>query len=64
MRKINSTKHKLLQVKEYIAEAYVSGTSLREVADSYQTSVGSIRALLIEMGIPLRKPGRPKKEVC
>jgi hypothetical protein len=36
------------------------GQSLRYLAEIYNTSAGSIRALLIELGVELKSPGRPK----
>lgn len=62
MKKISNTKRELLRCKKNIIWAYIKGSSLRVLAVDYDTSVGSIRALLIEEGIPRRPIGRHKKE--
>ena len=61
MRQLTDTKRRLLQSATEIKLGYVAlGQSLRHLADVYDTSAGSIRALLIELGVELRSPGRPK----
>ncbi len=61
MRKLTDTKRRLLQSATEIKLGYVAqGQSLRYLAEIYDTSAGSIRVLLIELGVPLRSPGRPK----
>jgi len=62
MKRLSENKRMLLSLKGYIIEAYNLGTSLREIAKAYESSPGSIRNLLIEEGITMRKVGRPKKE--
>lgn len=63
MYKLTDKKKHLLQMKDNIILAYTWGNlSLREVAKIYETSPGSIRALLIEEGIKMRERGRRKKE--
>jgi hypothetical protein len=61
MRKLTDTKRRLLQSATEIKLGYVAqGQSLRYLAEVYDTSVTSIKALLIELGVELRSPGRPK----
>ncbi len=61
MRKLTDTKRRLLQSAKEIELGYVAqGQSLRYLAVIYGTSAGSIRGLLIENGVALRDPGRPK----
>jgi hypothetical protein len=62
MRKLSDKKRELLMIKQHIIAAYGSNWSLRDLAKAYDTSVGSIRNLLIEEGVTLRKQGRQKKE--
>ena len=50
---------KLLNNKEEIVTAYVlQGKSLREIADFYSVSSGSIRSVLKKADVTLRKRGR------
>jgi len=50
---------KLLGNKEEIVTAYViQGQSLREIADFYSVSSGSIRSVLKKADVTLRKRGR------
>ena len=61
MRRLTDAKRRLLQSATEIKLGYVAlGQSLRHLAEVYNTSAGSIRALLIENGVELRSPGRPK----
>jgi hypothetical protein len=61
MRKLTDTKRRLLQSATEIKLGYLAnGQSLRYLAEIYDTSAGSIRALLIELGVELKSPGRPK----
>jgi hypothetical protein len=60
--KLTATKRRLLQDAEYIKAGYAQGQSLRYLAEVYNTSAGSIRALLIEEGVELRARGRQRKE--
>jgi hypothetical protein len=61
MRRLTDTKRRLLQSATEIKLGYVAQSqSLRYLAEIYDTSAGSIRALLIELGVELRGPGRPK----
>jgi len=61
MKKLSDTKQRLLSMSQYIVEGYNAGDTLRHLAQVYETSTGSIRALLIEEGVQMRKVGRPKK---
>lgn len=61
MNRVTDTKRRLIQSATEIKLGYVAqGQSLRYLAEIYDTSAGSIRALLIEQGVELRNPGRPK----
>ena len=62
MRKLSDKKRELLMIKQHIIAAYETNWSLRDLAKMYDTSVGSIRNLLIEEGVTLRKQGRQKKK--
>ena len=62
MKRLSENKKRLLSLKYYIMAAYDSGMSLRYLAHAYESSPGSIRNLLIEEGVTMRKVGRPKKE--
>ena len=62
MKRLSENKKRLLSLKGYIITAYESGCSLRYLAEAYESSPGSIRNLLIEEGVTMRKVGRPKKE--
>jgi hypothetical protein len=62
MRKLSDKKRELLMIKQHIITGYESNWSLRDLAKAYDSSVGSIRNLLIEEGVTLRKQGRQKKE--
>ena len=62
MYKIGKTKLRLLQVQEQISTAYRNGWTIRNLAVAHDTSPGLVRTVLIESGVPLRKPGRRKGE--
>ncbi len=62
MRKLSDKKRELLILKDHVISAYEENYSLRDLAKLYDTSVGSIRNLLIEEGVTLKKQGRRKKE--
>ncbi len=62
MYRLTDKKRELLQVKDQITLAYTNGWSLRDLAEAYHTSPGSIRTLLIEEGVTMRSRGRRKKE--
>ena len=62
MKRLSDNKRRLLSLKHYITTAYEQGMSLRYLAHAYDSSPGSIRNLLIEEGITMRRVGRPKKE--
>lgn len=54
-RKIELTKEQL----KAMADQYVTGASLREVAQKYDMSVSAVRRKLIDQGVTLRPKGRP-----
>jgi len=61
MRQLTNTKRRLLQSATEIKLGYVTlGQSLKHLAGVYNTSPGSIKAILLEQGVELRGPGRPK----
>jgi len=62
MRKLSDTKQRLLSMSQFIVAGYNAGATLRELATLYETSTGSIRSLLIEEGVEMRKVGRRHKE--
>jgi IS30 family transposase len=62
MEKFTDTRIRLLQVKEQLATAYKNGWSLREIAKVHNTAPSTIRALLIEEGVEMRKTGKRVKE--
>jgi hypothetical protein len=62
MKRFGPKRMELNQVKPQIVKSYKSGFSLRQIAVAHDTSAGSIRSLLIENGVKLRKPGRSRKE--
>jgi hypothetical protein len=62
MKRYGPRRVELNQVKSQIVKSYKSGFSLRQIAESHDTSHGSIRALLIEEGVKMRNPGRHRKE--
>jgi hypothetical protein len=49
-------------MKPHLVKAYGAGHSLRIIAEWHGTSAGTIRSILIEEGVPMRKPGRRRKE--
>ncbi len=61
-RKISNKKRALLQLKEQIVGSYQGGGSLKQVADWFDSSVGTIRSILVAEGVELRPQGRQKKE--
>jgi hypothetical protein len=63
MKRSTEVKRKLAAVGSYITDAYEAGGSIRELAEAYTTSPGSIRNFLIAEGVQLRSRGRRKKEV-
>ena len=64
MKRLSANKKRLLAFKRYIIAGYMAGCSLRYLAKAYDSSPGSIRNLLIEEGVMMRKVGRPKKGKC
>lgn len=61
MQRFGPVRIRLNQVKAQIVKAYNSGFSLRQIAYGHDTSPGSIRSLLIEAGVKMRKSGRRNK---
>ena len=59
---VSKVKATLLPLREHIAEGYRNGNSLKTLALAYNASIGSIRKLLKEEGVQMRKIGRPRKE--
>lgn len=51
-------KSKLTAAQEQVREAYLNGVTLREIADVHGVSSGTVRNVLIEMGVNLRRRGR------
>lgn len=49
---------KLTTAREQIKEAYINGATLQDIADLHSASVGTVRNLLKEMGVELRRRGR------
>jgi hypothetical protein len=49
-------------MKTQLKKSYKAGYSLREIARWHDTSAGTIRSILIEEGIQMRKPGRSRKD--
>jgi len=52
---------KLATAREEVREAYRNGATLRQIAEVYSVSSGTVRHALIEMGETLRSRGRRKK---
>ena len=58
---VTEKKLRLLQSAKEIRLGYeAQGQSLRYLAEIYDTSQGSIRLLLLELGVKLRGPGRQR----
>jgi hypothetical protein len=62
MKRYGPVRIRLNQVKAQIVKAYTNGFSLRQIAYGHDTSAGSIRSLLIEAGVTMRKSGRLRKD--
>ena len=45
-----------------VKEAYMRGATLKEIADVYNCSPGTVRICLKKNDVPLRRPGRRRKE--
>lgn len=43
-----------------VAESYAAGASLAEIKGAFGISSGTIRAVVVRNGVPLRPVGRPK----
>ena len=46
-----------------IESSYLGGVSLKKLGVEYDCSAGTIRAVLIDRGVTIRKPGRPRKAI-
>ena len=62
MKRLSRKRIELNKMKEHLVKAYETGHSLRTIAFWHGTSAGSIRNVLIESGVNMRKPGRSRKE--
>jgi hypothetical protein len=49
-----------LERNESIREAYFAGASLQECGDAHGLTLEGARQVLIRLGIPLRRRGRPR----
>ena len=58
MRKLSHKRQVLLQHKDAMVNAYNKGGSLRDLALWYDTSIYSVRSILLEEGVPLKPRGR------
>jgi hypothetical protein len=47
--------------REPVAEAYRNGATLRQIGEVYGVSPGTVRNVLIEMGVEMRPRGRRKR---
>ena len=56
------TRKKLMDLREVILEAYASGSTLRELAEIYNCTPGTVWRRLHEWGAPIRPKG-PRKKV-
>jgi transposase len=54
-------KNKLSTVRPQVQEAYRNGATLRQIAEVYGVSAGTVRNVLVEMGELMRARGRRKK---
>jgi hypothetical protein len=57
----NRLKNKLATAREQVREAYLNGATLREIGEVHGVSAGTVRNVLIEIGVELRPRGRRKK---
>jgi hypothetical protein len=62
MKRFGPVRIRLNPMKVQLKKSYKAGYSLREIARWHDTSAGTIRSILIEEGIQMRKPGRSRKE--
>ena len=53
---------KLDAYNDQIKLAYENGAGLHIIATTYGVSVGTIRNILIRLGVPLKGRGRPKEQ--
>jgi hypothetical protein len=54
-------KNQLATVREQVGEAYQNGATLRQIGEVHSVSAGTVRNVLLELGIKLRSRGRRKK---
>jgi hypothetical protein len=62
MKRLSPKRIELNRMKPHLVKAYKVGHSLRTIASWHSTSAGTVRSILIEEGIQMRKPGRSRKE--
>ena len=49
---------------EELARRYEAGAPLRQLADDYRTSTGTVRDRLVEAGVDMRRREAPRREVA
>ena len=54
-------RNKLATSREQVRDAYLNGATLRSIGDVHGVSAGTVRNLLLEMGVPMRNRGRRSK---
>ena len=54
-------RNKLAMSQEQVRDAYKNGATLRQIGDVHGVSAGTVRNLLLEMGVKLRNRGRRSK---
>lgn len=50
-------------VEAQVVEGYKNGLTLRELANTYEVSAGTVRNCLVTAGVPLRGRGRRKQHI-
>jgi len=63
MARTTKVRQTLTAVKQYLVDGYNAGSSLKELAQAYNTCAGTIRNFLIAEGVTLRSRGRRKNVV-
>lgn len=54
-------RNKLVAYRDQIRDAYLNGATLRSIGDVHDVSAGTVRNLLLEMGVSMRPRGRRSK---
>ena len=62
MKRLSPKRIELNRMKSHLVKAYKCGHSLRIIASWYGTSANTIRSILIEESVTMRKPGRRKEK--